>query len=378
VLVLCFAAGQAHAAPATWQRNVTLGNGSTYQGRGQGGAVPSSPLIASTAAGLAGTDPEQVRVCAAGVLDPAKVAGKIVVCDNQGSSSPAEKGQAVAVAGGVGMILANVAPGPLVSDVLTVGTIHIDQTAGAATKAYIAGTAAPTASMSAGQRFFAASTTALASSANPSIAGKPVTVTATVGAGSLQPEGSVAFTGLGVPIAGCGSVAVAAGKASCTFSPLSPGAYSIEATYSGDDGLDPSSGALVQQVKPFTPPPTTVKSAISDLRLASRCARRSRAGRARVAMTMQLASPAALQIVVERAAGSKARRRCPSQEVGTPARFRPVTTLDRGVAPAGERRVRLRLRLRPGLYRVTVRAVLADESLSRPVRGFVRVLARGE
>ena len=43
---------------------------------------------------------------------------------------------------------------------------------------------------------------------------------------------------------------------------------------------------------------------------------------------------------------------------------------------AGERRMRLRLRLRPGLYRVTVRALLPDESLSRPARGFVRVLKR--
>ena len=45
-------------------------------------------------------------------------------------------------------------------------------------------------------------------------------------------------------------------------------------------------------------------------------------------------------------------------------------------AAALERSVRLRPRLRPGLYRVTVRAVLDDGSLSSPQRVFLRVLKK--
>ena len=91
---------------------------------------------------------------------------------------------------------------------------------------------------------------------------------------------------------------------------------------------------------------------------------------------MQLADPAALQVVVERAVGVRGGRRCPRQDpaVGPQTRFRTAATVHRGQAAALSRRVRLRLRLAPGLYRVTVRAHLADDSLSRPVRAFVRVL----
>jgi hypothetical protein len=386
-----FAAVPAQGAPAVWQRSVTLGNASTYVGSGQGPAVPSNPLILSTAAAKAAADPEQARVCAAGTLDPAKTAGKIVVCDN-GLVTPTEKSLVVAIAGGAAMIIANVEPGPLTADDrLSVETVHIDVNPGAAIKAYIAGTATPTASLGAGQRIFAASTTDLASSANPSPVGTPVTFTATVGAGSLEPTGSVAFTAGGTPIAGCDSVTLAAGQATCTTSALGAGAHSIEAAYSGDDGLNPSSGSLTQQVAlvivvqqpPQGGPPQTpavVEPAISALQLGARCARRSKSGRVRVAMAMQLAQPAALQIVVERAVGSKARRTCPQpSSVGdVPTRFRPAATIDRGptgaTAAAVRRRLTLRLRLSPGLYRFTVRALQDDDSLSRPVRGFLRVL----
>ena len=273
ILVSCcglFAAVPAQGAPATWLRNITLGNGATHSGFGQGGAVPSTPVILGTDAVMAGADPQQARVCAAGTLDPAKTTGKIVVCDN-GVITPADKSLTVAAAGGVAMVLVNVTPGSFTSDVLSVQTIHLNEAAGAALKAYIAGTCCPTGSMSAGQRVFAQSTTALASSANPSTVGTPVTFTATIDAGSLEPTGSVAFTGLGVPIPGCASVPLVAGKARCTISPLGPGAYSIEAAYSGDDGLDPSSGTLAQQVnaaqpgpRPPAPPPSSPRSRISS------------------------------------------------------------------------------------------------------------------
>ena len=381
-------------------------------------------------------------MCSGGTLDPAKTAGKIVVCDN-GVVTPTEKSLTVAIAGGAGMIIANVVPGPLTADDrLSVQTVHVDVNAGAAIKAYIQSTATPTASFGPGQRIFADSTTALASSENPSTIGTPVTFTATVSAGSLEPTGSVAFTDGGTPIAGCDSVAVAAGQAACTVPALSTGAHDIEAAYSGDDGLNPSADTLTQLVAfadstttlassanpaavgtPVTftatvgagaldptgsvdftadgttipgcdsvalaagqatctasalgagahtilagysgdsrlnpsantltqqvalvivverppqagPPqtPAVVEPAISGLRLGARCARRSKSGRVRVAMTMQLAQPAALQIVVERAVGSRARRTCPAPSPlgDSPTRFRPAATVQRGHRP---------------------------------------------
>jgi len=486
-LLLCcaalFAAVPAQGAPPAWQRAVTLGNGAAHVGAGQGQAVPNAPLILSTVAATAAADPTQARRCAAGTLDPAKTTGKIVVCEN-GTTTPSEKSLTVAVAGGIAMVLINVTPGPLTSDVLSVQTIHVNGAAGAAIMAYIAGTANPTALLGAGQRVFALSTTALASSANPSVVGTPVTFTATVSAGSLEPTGTVAFTAGGAPIAGCASVALAAGQATCTAPALSAGAHTIDAGYSGDDGLNPSAGTLTQQVAfvdsttalassanpaavgapvtftatvsagsfqptgsidfisggtpiagcasvalaagqatcttsalgagahtieagysgdsrlnpsagtvtqqvalvivverpPQAGPPAVVEPAISALRLGARCARRSRSGRVRLAMTMQLAQPAALQILVERAVGSRARRTCPRpNSMGDrPSRFRPAATVQRGLTGAAGaavlRRLTLRLRLSPGLYRVTVRAHLEDDALSRPVRGFLRVL----
>ena len=120
-----------------------------------------------------------------------------------------------------------------------------------------------------------------------------------------------------------------------------------------------------------------VQPAISDLQLGSRCVRRSTIGTGAGRDEHGARAAAALQVLVERAVGSKARRRCPggNQVAGPQTRFRPAATIDRGLTgAAAPRRVTLRLRLNPGLYRLTVRAQLPDESLSRPVRGFVRVL----
>ena len=73
-----------------------------------------APLIDSTAAGLPGANATAVALCfaaadnggSAPVLDPAKVAGKIVVCD-RGANARVNKSLAVKEAGGVGMILVN-------------------------------------------------------------------------------------------------------------------------------------------------------------------------------------------------------------------------------------------------------------------------------
>ncbi|NLI18570.1 MAG: S8 family serine peptidase, partial [Actinomycetales bacterium] len=91
--------------------SVTLGNGATYYGASVATAVGPAPLIDSANAGLPGADPTAVSLCFAAVdnggvpvLDPAKVAGKIVVCD-RGTTARVNKSLAVMEAGGVGMIL---------------------------------------------------------------------------------------------------------------------------------------------------------------------------------------------------------------------------------------------------------------------------------
>jgi subtilisin family serine protease len=129
-------------------KTVTLGNGATYTGVGVGAAVPSSPLVDSVNVGLAGANATQVRQCWTGTLDPAKVTGKIVLCE-RGGNARVDKSNAVKVAGGVGMIEWNPTANSLNADYMFVPSIHVDTATGTAIKAYIAGTANPTASISA-------------------------------------------------------------------------------------------------------------------------------------------------------------------------------------------------------------------------------------
>ncbi|HSL30219.1 MAG TPA: S8 family serine peptidase [Anaerolineales bacterium] len=123
------------------QGSVTLGNGATYNGASVATPV-SAPLIDSTAAGVSGADPNQLALCygaadGAVVLDPAKVAGKIVVCD-RGVTARVNKSLAVQQAGGVGMILVNTSPNSINADLHFVSTVHLDSPHRPAIKAYAA------------------------------------------------------------------------------------------------------------------------------------------------------------------------------------------------------------------------------------------------
>ena len=137
-------------AAGTHNRNgegsVTLGNLATYNGASVATALASKPLIAASAAGLAGADPTQLSLCygaadGATVLDPVKVAGKIVVCD-RGVTARTNKSLAVQQAGGVGMILANTSVNSLNADFHSVPTVHVQNTNRAAIYAYAAGAGA--------------------------------------------------------------------------------------------------------------------------------------------------------------------------------------------------------------------------------------------
>jgi hypothetical protein len=93
-------------------------------------------------------------------------------------------------------------------------------------------------------------TTALASSVNPSNVNQNVTFTATVTpVNSPAPTGTVKFTSNGTTITGCGAVTLAAaGTAKCTTKFASSGTFSIVATYSGDSKYAGSTSTALSQV----------------------------------------------------------------------------------------------------------------------------------
>ncbi|MDP3820714.1 MAG: S8 family peptidase [Burkholderiales bacterium] len=166
-------------AAGTHNRNgegsALLGNGVSYAGASVATAV-SAPLIDSTAAGLPGADPTQVALCYgadddAAVLDPVKVAGKIVVCQ-RGITARTNKSLAVQRAGGVGMILFNSPDSSLNADFHFVPTVHVGLSSGLAIKAYAA-TAGATASIAKATIVFnvPAPLTAAFSSRGPLLAG---------------------------------------------------------------------------------------------------------------------------------------------------------------------------------------------------------------
>jgi hypothetical protein len=119
--------------------DVTLGNGVKYTGASVNSTpLGSSPLIRAEDAGLGGGN---ASLCYSGgpiagqvLLDPAKVAGKIVVC-TRGNNARVDKSLAVLNAGGVGMILADNGSG-LVAEAHSVPTVHVSSADGTAAKAY--------------------------------------------------------------------------------------------------------------------------------------------------------------------------------------------------------------------------------------------------
>jgi subtilisin family serine protease len=157
------------------QGSATLGNGVTYAGASVATAV-TAPLVDSTAVGLPGADPTQVALCfgaedGGAVLDPAKVAGKIVVCQ-RGVTARVNKSLAVQQAGGVGMILFNSPDSSLNADFHFVPTVHVSLASGTAIKAYAA-TAGATATINAATIVYTAPApfTASFSSRGPLLAG---------------------------------------------------------------------------------------------------------------------------------------------------------------------------------------------------------------
>jgi subtilisin family serine protease len=134
----------------TFAGTATLGNGKAYKGATVTVGLGRTPLVDGAAAGAQG--------CLTG-LDPARVAGKVVICE--GSFSRAARGLAVKQAGGVGMILYTASEhDALMTDNHYLPTLHVPTSTGAAIKAYAASAgSAATASLSGGSREPAAGNT---------------------------------------------------------------------------------------------------------------------------------------------------------------------------------------------------------------------------
>ncbi|MGC9962784.1 MAG: Ig-like domain-containing protein, partial [Acidimicrobiales bacterium] len=89
--------------------------------------------------------------------------------------------------------------------------------------------------------------TAIASTENPSDLGQQVTYTATV---TPAPDGgTVAFSDGGQPISGCGAQAVdtSTGTATCSAVYVAPGSHPITAVYSGDASYGPSTASVLTE-----------------------------------------------------------------------------------------------------------------------------------
>jgi len=175
-----------------FEDTITTGDGKTYTATSiVPGVAAATPVVLAQNAGVAGltsaTDLSKLAQCfskagngGVALLDPAKVKGKIVVCDRgvpAGSGLPTnarvDKPAAVAEAGGVGTIIANILPGAgQVADVHVAPATHVDNVAGDAIKAYVSGSANPTAKFTDGAPVTPSSAPSIAgfSSRGPSLA----------------------------------------------------------------------------------------------------------------------------------------------------------------------------------------------------------------
>lgn len=119
-----------------WVGNVILGDGSSFEGKTVGGGAKGELIYSGDAA--ADDDMlEQAQLCFPGTLDSDRIAGKVVLCD-RGDTALIVKSYAVAQAGGIGMILANLEDSgqSISADFHFVPSIHVDPASGAVIRTY--------------------------------------------------------------------------------------------------------------------------------------------------------------------------------------------------------------------------------------------------
>jgi hypothetical protein len=124
---------------------VELGNGARYVGASTTPSLTiAAPLVTAVAVKAASATDTNAALCAAGTLDPAKAAGKVVLC-NRGVVDRIEKGFEVKRVGGVGMVMANTSANSLNGDYHPVPAVHINHIDGALVRTYATTAVAPTA-----------------------------------------------------------------------------------------------------------------------------------------------------------------------------------------------------------------------------------------
>lgn len=131
--------------PRNYAGSIHLGNGTVYNGTSVTKGTDMVPVVDGARAGLAGK--ANPGLCIEGSLDPAKVTGKIVLCERGVNGRIAKSGE-VKRAGGVGMVLFNaVDVDTMFSDNFFVPTVMIDKTPGEQIRAWVNAQATPTAQL---------------------------------------------------------------------------------------------------------------------------------------------------------------------------------------------------------------------------------------
>lgn len=124
--------------------DVILGDGRTFSGV----SLYSGHPLGDSKLPLVHADDCGSRFCYPGNLDPSKVAGKIVICD-RGGNARVEKGSAVKIAGGAGMVMANTAESgeELIADSHLIPATMVGQTAADKIRDYARSDHSPTATI---------------------------------------------------------------------------------------------------------------------------------------------------------------------------------------------------------------------------------------
>ncbi|XP_047951590.1 subtilisin-like protease SBT5.3 [Salvia hispanica] len=132
---------------------VSLGNGLRFKGESLSAtSLPQHkayPVISAVSAKLANATADEALLCKPGTLDPRKAKGKIVVC-LRGDNARVDKGEQAALAGAVGMVLANneASGNEILADPHVLPASHIIYSDGVTLFSYINSTRSPVAYIS--------------------------------------------------------------------------------------------------------------------------------------------------------------------------------------------------------------------------------------
>jgi subtilisin family serine protease len=122
------------------EKALELGDGQRFVGASTTGPLPElTPMVLGASAPAAGASPDDARLCAPGRLDPARVTGRLVVCE-RGVVDRIAKSAAVKQAGGAGMVLVNPTANSVNGDLHLVPSVHLDVAAYGPVKGYVTGT----------------------------------------------------------------------------------------------------------------------------------------------------------------------------------------------------------------------------------------------